>query len=79
LHWLEDDMTAIGIDTHKATLAACAVDELGRVISEATFANDPTGHGAFITWARKARRRSGRLWPDPPRRPGSRSAKCPHT
>jgi hypothetical protein len=53
LHWLEDDMTAIGIDTHKATLAACAVDELGRVISEATFANDPTGHGAFITWARK--------------------------
>jgi len=46
-------MTAIGIDTHKATLAACAVDELGRVISEATFANDPTGHGAFITWARE--------------------------
>ena len=31
-------MTAIGIDTHKATLAACAVDELGRPVGEATFA-----------------------------------------
>jgi transposase len=45
-------MTAIGIDTHKATLAACAVDDLGRPIREATFANDPLGHGAFIAWAR---------------------------
>ena len=45
-------MTAIGIDTHKATLAACTVDELGRAIGEATFANDPAGHVAFIAWAR---------------------------
>ncbi len=45
-------MTAIGIDTHKATLAACAVDELGRAVGEATFANDPAGHVAFIAWAR---------------------------
>lgn len=45
-------MAAIGIDTHKATLAACAVDELGRPISEATFANDPAGHDALIAWAR---------------------------
>ncbi|HVA84717.1 MAG TPA: IS110 family transposase [Candidatus Saccharimonadales bacterium] len=45
-------MTAIGIDTHKATLAACAVDDLGRPIKEATFANDPPGHVAFIAWAR---------------------------
>jgi hypothetical protein len=45
-------MTAIGIDTHKATLAACAIDELGRPIGEATFANDPAGHDAFIAWAR---------------------------
>ena len=44
--------TAIGIDTHKATLAACAVDELGRTVGEATFANDPSGHLAFVTWAR---------------------------
>lgn len=45
-------MSAIGIDTHKATLAACAIDEIGRVIGEATFANDPAGHRAFIAWAR---------------------------
>jgi transposase len=45
-------LTAIGIDTHKATLAACAVDELGRAIGEETFANDPAGHVAFIAWAR---------------------------
>lgn len=40
-------MTAIGVDTHKATLAACAVDPLGTPIAEATFANDPAGHLAF--------------------------------
>jgi transposase len=45
-------MTAIGIDTHKATLAACAVDELGRAVHEATFANNPAGHESFIRWAR---------------------------
>ncbi len=45
-------MTAIGIDTHKATLAACAIDELGKPVAEATFANDPGGHAAFIAWAR---------------------------
>ena len=28
---------AIGIDTHKATLAACCVDELGTAVSERTF------------------------------------------
>ena len=41
-------MTAIGIDTHKATLAACAIDELGRPVAEATLANDPVGHVPFI-------------------------------
>ncbi len=45
-------MTAIGVDTHKATLAACAIDDLGRAIDEATFNNDPAGHVAFIAWAR---------------------------
>ena len=34
-------MTAIGIDTYKATLAACAVDELGQPLDEREFANDP--------------------------------------
>jgi len=45
-------MTAIGVDTHKATLAACAIDDLGREIVEETFSNDPAGHAAFIAWAR---------------------------
>lgn len=44
-------MTAIGIDTHKDTLAACAVDDLGRALAEATFANDPDGHAALARWA----------------------------
>ncbi len=44
-------MDAIGIDTHKATLAACLVDELGTVLDERTFDNDPTGHRALLDWA----------------------------
>ncbi len=45
-------MTAIGIDTHKATLAACAVDGLGAPLDERTFPNDPAGHRALAVWAR---------------------------
>ena len=44
-------MTAIGIDTHKATLAACAVDGLGAPLDERTFPNDPAGHRALAAWA----------------------------
>jgi transposase len=43
-------MAAIGIDTHKATLAACHVDELGTVLAERTFDNDPAGHHALLDW-----------------------------
>jgi transposase len=46
-------MIAIGIDTHKATLAACAVDELGAALDERTFANDPVGHRDLAAWARR--------------------------
>jgi transposase len=45
-------MQAIGIDTHKATLAACAIDELGRPMAECSFSNDPAGHAALLAWAR---------------------------
>jgi transposase len=38
------------VDTHKASLAACAVDELGRPIAQRSFANNPTGHRAFLRW-----------------------------
>jgi hypothetical protein len=41
-------MAAIGIDSHKATLAARHVDELGSAISERTFDNDPAGHRALV-------------------------------
>ena len=44
-------MTAIGIDTHKSSLAACAIDELGTARAEATFPNDPAGHRQLGAWA----------------------------
>jgi len=47
-------MAAIGIDTHKATLAACCVDELGTAVRERTFDNDPAGHRALLDWAAQA-------------------------
>ena len=45
-------MTSIGIDTHKATLAACAVDALGSAVAEQTFRNDLAGHEALAAWVR---------------------------
>jgi transposase len=46
-------MTAIGIDSHKATLAACVIDALGASVDEQTFANDPAGHRDLAAWARR--------------------------
>lgn len=43
-------MHAIGIDTHKDSLAACRVDELGTPLDERTFVNDPAGHRAVLAW-----------------------------
>ncbi len=45
-------MTAIGIDTHKATLACCLVDDLGSALDERTLPNDPAGHARLIAWVR---------------------------
>jgi transposase len=45
-------MTAVGIDTHKASLAACAIDALGAPLAERTFPNDPAGHAALDEWLR---------------------------
>jgi transposase len=47
-------MAAIGVDTHKFSLAACAVDERGAVVAEASFVNDPAGHDEFARWAAAA-------------------------
>ena len=42
----------IGVDSHKSSLAAAAVDELGRVVSAREFTNDPEGHRRLLTWRR---------------------------
>jgi transposase len=44
-------MPAIGIDTHKRTLAACAVDDVGSVVDERTFSCDPAGFVELAAWA----------------------------
>lgn len=46
-------MNAIGIDTHKASLVACAIDALGAPLAERTFRNDPAGHAEVLAWARR--------------------------
>ena len=43
-------MPIVGIDTHKATLAACAIDGAGVVLGERTFANEPAGFTALTAW-----------------------------
>lgn len=44
-------MGVIGLDTHKRTIAACAVDEVGSVLAEQTFGCDPDGLTALVAWA----------------------------
>lgn len=50
-----------GIDSHKSSLAVCGVDELGRELCRAVFANAPEGHRALLRWVREqgSRRRFG--------------------
>jgi transposase len=43
-------MHVVGIDTHKATLAACAIHDLGQVLGERTFPNQPAGFTALAGW-----------------------------
>lgn len=45
-------MGVVGIDTHKATLAACAIDDVGQVLDEQTFPNEPAGFTALLAWLR---------------------------
>ncbi len=44
-------MAVVGLDTHKRTVAACALDEVGAVLAERTFGCDPEGIGELATWA----------------------------
>ena len=78
-------MPAIGIDTHKRTLAACAVDDVGSVIDERTFDCDPTGFVELAAWAgaslprsgsgSRARPHTGHPWPTTSSPPGSSSVR----
>jgi transposase len=43
---------AIGVDSHKQTLAAAAVNPLGRVLEVKEFAYSEAGHLEFTTWAK---------------------------
>jgi transposase len=43
-------MRVVGVDTHKATLAACAIDEVGQVLGERTFPNEPASFEALLAW-----------------------------
>ena len=43
-------MRVAGIDTHKATLAACLIDDIGMVIAEATFPNEPASFKELLVW-----------------------------
>ena len=44
---------AIGVDSHKASLAAAAVDPLGRVLDAREFPNDAKGHETLCGWVRR--------------------------
>jgi transposase len=54
-------MPAIGIDTHKRTLAACAVDDVGGVIDERTFTCTQDGFVELAAWAGGVAP-EGRVW-----------------
>lgn len=47
--------SSIGVDSHKCSLAAAVVDELGRVIGVREFPNDPEGHLALLDWVQEQR------------------------
>ena len=39
-----------GVDTHKDTLAACAVDDLGRTVEQSSFAHTHICHAELAIW-----------------------------
>ncbi len=47
---------AVAVDCHKSTLAAAAVDQLGRQLDAKEVVNDARGHGALLAWIRRLRR-----------------------
>jgi transposase len=51
----------VGVDSHIATVAACAVDAAGRELCSREFANDPSGHAAFAAWIAEHRPQGCRI------------------
>lgn len=43
----------IGVDSHRSTLAAAAIDPMGRVLATVEVENDPQGHRRLIDWHRE--------------------------
>src|SRR5712691_10685379 len=43
---------AVGIDSHKSSLAVAGIDALGGVIASKEFPNDGRGHAAVLAWVR---------------------------
>jgi transposase len=43
-------MISVGVDTHRDSLSACALDERGALLSQRRFANRPAGHRAAAAW-----------------------------
>ena len=44
---------AVGVDSHKSSLAVAALDELGRVVGAKEFPNDARGHTLCCDGARR--------------------------
>jgi transposase len=44
---------AVGIDSHKSSLAVAVLDDLGRALGAREFGNDPDGHEALRLWVRE--------------------------
>jgi transposase len=43
---------AIGVDSHKSSLAVGMLDEIGRAVGVREFANDKRGHDLLINWVK---------------------------
>jgi transposase len=43
---------AIGVDSHKSSLAVGALDDVGRVVGTREFANDERGHARLLDWVK---------------------------
>jgi transposase len=54
-------MVVIGVDSHKRTHTAVAVNEAGRTLGHTTVATSSAGHLALVRWARRWRVRSWAL------------------